>query len=39
MTALNQEFIELNEDNNLDKLNAFNQRLRMMAQMYEGLEL
>jgi len=32
---LNKEFISINEEGSLEKLNAFNQQLRMMAQLYK----
>jgi putative GTP pyrophosphokinase len=38
MEALGHEFLSLNEGHDLDKLHAFNQRLRMMAQFYAGVE-
>jgi putative GTP pyrophosphokinase len=38
MEELSKEFLTLNENNNLDKLHAFNQRLRMMAQLYAGVQ-
>jgi putative GTP pyrophosphokinase len=35
---LNKEFFTLNEEHNIEKLSRFNQRLRVMAQMYTGVE-
>jgi putative GTP pyrophosphokinase len=37
IAELNQEFIALNEINNLEELRAFNQRLRIMAHAYDEL--
>jgi putative GTP pyrophosphokinase len=39
VAELSQEFLALNRGRNLEKLQDFNQRLRMMAQMYEGVKI